>query len=257
MQTVSRAFDLLACFTPKQPSWSVSELSRELGLHKSITSRLASTLVARGVLEKDPLTRRMRIGIGAYKLGLLYSGHEPLLQMAAVYLGELVKRTQQSSHLSVADNGKMLVVASVESPQALRVILRAGERRDLHASATGKILLAYCGPELMEGVLAGRLAPVTPNTITDKAELKAEIEKVRRLGLAWNREETTRGAAAVAAPVFDASGNARAAICTVFPYSVVDRKDHRQIAQDVVETAAAYSAALGWSGSVPTAGKVA
>lgn len=245
MQTVDRAFDILACFTPRQPSWSVSDLSRELSLHKSVVSRLVSTLCARGVLERDAASRRLSIGLGAFKLGLLYAGQEPLLQLAPNYLGPLVERTLQSSHVAVLEQRKMLVVASVESPQALRVILRAGERRYLHASATGKILMAYNPPALLDAVVADELPALTAKTITTPSKLIAEVGKARKEGIAWNYEESTRGAASVAAPIFGPGGMLLAAICTVFPYAVVDRKEHRKIASCVSEAATAFSAAMG------------
>jgi DNA-binding IclR family transcriptional regulator len=237
---------VLGCFSYDHPELSVGDLSRRLQVHKSIVSRLVSTLRKWRLLEQDPATKLVRIGIGAFQLGALFVNRQPLHRLVPSYLGVLVERTRHSSHVAVLDHHRLLVIASVESPQALRVILRAGERRYLHATAAGKVLLAFRPPELLEA-LAGDvgLPQLTPRTLTSTAELRRELARVRRQNIAWNFEESTRGAGAVAGPIFGAHGDIAAAVCTVYPLSVVTRKELAQIGRSVSETAAQITAAMG------------
>lgn len=239
---------LLHAFSHEESELSVGDLSRRLRFHKSIVSRLVANLREWRLIEQDPATRRVRIGIGAFQLGALYVNRQPLYRLALPHLGVLVERTRHSSHVAVLDGLQLLVVASVESPQALRVILRVGERRYLHATATGKLFLAFGAKGLLDTVLRDvGLAELTPRTITSEAELREELARVERRGTAWNVEESTRGAGAVAAPIFDAGGEIRAAVCTVFPLSIVDEDELAQIAKCVEETADAISTAMGGS----------
>jgi DNA-binding IclR family transcriptional regulator len=244
-KTVEKALQLLNAFSHERSELSVAELSGRLGMHKSIVSRLAATLRAWKMLEQDPETRRFRIGAGAFQIGMLFVDRQPLHKIAVPLLGALVQRTHQTAHVSVLDGLTTLVIASVESPRALRVIMRAADRRELHATAAGKLLLGSV-PGLLEALLArGELPSLTANTITSKSSLREVVATARRDRLAWNDGESTVGAGAVAAPVFAPSGEIIAAVSCVYPVSVVDLKERRAIAKHVRSTAEEISSSLG------------
>lgn len=237
---------ILHAFSTEEPELSVSDLSRRLGIHKSIVSRTVASLRSWRLLEQDPDSKRVRIGPGAFQLGTLFVNREPLYRVALPQLGSLVSRTRHSAHIAVLDKPHLLVVASVESPQSLRVILRVGERRHLHATAAGKVLLAYSGPGLLDDVVASvGLPALTPETITSRAALEQQLLTIRRDGIAWNFEESTRGAGAVAAPIFSAEARIAAALCTVFPLSVVDKSELNEIGENVREAAHRTSMLIG------------
>lgn len=246
LSTVDRAMRILHAFSPEDSELSVGDLSRRLGIHKSIVSRTVSSLRRWRLLEQDPETRRVRIGIGAFQLGALFLDRQPIHRVALPHLGVLVERIRHSAHIAVLDPPQLLVVASVESPQALRVILRVGERRYLHATAAGKVLLAFAAPSLLDDVArATGLPRLTEKTLTSPAALRRELAAVRAEGIAWNREESTRGAAAVAAPLFGAGGQIAAALSAVFPLSVVDDRELAAISESVRATARTISTLLG------------
>lgn len=225
---------------------SIGELSHRLRLHKSVVSRLVSSLHGWRMLEKDPVTKRVGIGVGAFQIGTQFLNRHPLHRLALPHLGALVERTRHSSHVGVLDEPRLIVIASVDSPQALRVILKSGEARYLHATASGKLLLAYGRQGLLESVVrAVGLPALTAKTITSESRLRRELAVIRQLGIATNVEEYTRGAGAVAAPIFGAAGAIIAALCTVFPTSVVDRRELKHITECVRQSAATISAVLG------------
>jgi DNA-binding IclR family transcriptional regulator len=244
--TLDRAVRILQTFSAVETEFSISELSRRVGIHKSVVSRIVARLRTWRLLEQDPSTKRVRIGIGAFQLGALFVNGQPIHRVALPQLAVLVERIRHSAHITVLDPPGALVVASVESPQALRVILRVGQRLHLHATAAGKVLLAFSPPALREGILAGLALPaLTDRTLTSVAALRAELATVAAGGVAWNGEETTRGAGAVAAPVFGADAQLAAALCAVYPLSVVDAKELTRISDSVRATAGAISALLG------------
>jgi DNA-binding IclR family transcriptional regulator len=245
-QTVAKAMRLLHAFSPDEPELGVGEISRRLGMHKSVVSRLAATLCEWRMLEQDPSTRRLRLGLAVFQLGMRFANHDPLRRIAGPYLNGLVRLTRQSAHVSIRDGHCILVVATVESPEALRVIMRLGDRRMLYATAAGKVLLAHLPDSVLDELVAETgLAALTPATLATREALQAAVLRARREGLAWNNGESSRGAGAVAAPILGADGAVAAALSVVFPLAVVSKPERLAIAAEVKRTAAQIAAALG------------
>jgi IclR family KDG regulon transcriptional repressor len=237
-KTVDKAMRVLHVFSVDEPELSIGELSARLAMHKSVVSRLVSELQEWRMLEKDPATRRVRIGAGAFRLGALFAHRDNLVRIATPLLGELVNHTGHSAHLSIVDGIRMLVIATVESPSALRVIMRVGDHRDLYTTAAGKLFLALNDEHLLDAVIRETgLQARTPQTVTSRRELQTLLTRVRREGVAWNRGESSSGAGAVAAPVFNASGNMVAAVSTVYPLQVVDAAAREQLGEKTVAAA--------------------
>jgi DNA-binding IclR family transcriptional regulator len=245
-KTVDKAMEILHAFSDEQAELSIAELSRRLGMHKSVVSRLVATLREWRMVEQNPTSGRLRLGVGTFELGMRFANQEPLRRVALPLLAELVKKTKQSAHVSILDGWNTLVIATVESPEALRVIMRLGDRRMLHATAAGKVLLAY-HPESMIDDLAREtgLPALTPTTLTDIEALRKAVARVRRQGIAWNDGESTRGAGAVAAPIFGAGGQIAAALSCVYPLAVATKAQRVTIAREVKRIAAEISVAMG------------
>lgn len=238
LKTVERAMRVLQAFSHDRPELSVGELSRELGIHKSIVSRLVSALKRPRLLDQDPLTRRVCIGVGAFRLGSIFANRQNIVQRVTPFLGMLVTRTGQSAHAAVLDGTMALVVASVESPSTLRVISRVGDHRYLHATATGKVFLAYSDLSLLEAAAQNPgLIALTRTTVTDMRKLYGELEQVRRSGVAWNRGESHAGTGGVAAPVLGDGGQIVAVISSMFPLNFIKERQRRTIAAETVAVA--------------------
>jgi DNA-binding IclR family transcriptional regulator len=245
-KTIDKALRVLTAFSPAQPALSVGELAERLGLHKSIVSRIASSLCAWRILEKDSRTHKLRVGERAYQIGSLYAPRDSLSRIAKPFMEELVAKTGQSSHVSVIEDREILVVSTVESPTALRVIMRLGERRPVHSTAAGKLYLAL-QPDLLDVVLSRRPTAFTANTITSPAALRKEMARVRQEGIAWNIGENSVGAGAVAAPIFGSEGQLAAALSTVFPLAVVGDAELKKLGRATIAAARSISKELGYS----------
>lgn len=239
---------ILHAFSNAEPELSIGELSVRLGMHKSIVSRLVTSLAEWRMVERDPATKRVRLGLGALQLGMQVANQNPLHRLALPLLGALVEKTRHTAHVSTLDRQTMLVVASVLSPDALRVTLQLGDRRPLHAAAAGKIFLAHLPEAERDAVFSGSgLQPLTDDTITKPKDLIAHLATIRRFGIAWNNGESAVGVGAVAAPVFSAEGALVAAVSSVFPLNLVRGGDRTYVAEQVRQTARELSAALGWT----------
>src|SRR5690606_30019834 len=103
---------------------------------------------------------RLRVGEGAYRIGSLYSQNDDIARVAKPHMNALVVETGHSAHVTVLDGDRVLVVATVESPSALRVIMRLGEHRHLHSTAAGKLFLAH-SEDLLARILARGLERFT------------------------------------------------------------------------------------------------
>jgi IclR family pca regulon transcriptional regulator len=230
-KTIDKAMQIMTAFTQSRPELAVTELAERLAMHKSVVSRITATLRTWGMLEVNPVTGRLRVGPMAFRIGTLFSHHpNSLADVAGPLLADLVSHTGHSVHLSVRKGEFILVVATVESPSALRVIMRVGDERHLHATAAGKLFLALCAPELLRKTYrASGFVPLTPHTITTMADMERGFARIRRERVAHNRGENTLGAGAVAAPVYSRTGEVVAAVSTVFPLNVVDAEQRSLI----------------------------
>lgn len=243
-KTIDKAMQVLTAFSPDRPELAVSELAERLQMHKSVVSRIATSLRNWGMLEQNPVTGRLRVGPAAFRIGSLFSHHRNrLADMAGPLLADLVHHTGHSVHLSVLDGLRVLVIATVESPSSLRVIMRVGDERHLHTTAAGKLFLALSGSELMEAAFRATGFPaLTAQTITTREEMERGFARIRRERIASNRGENTLGAGAIAAPVVTRAGEIIAAVSTVFPLNVVDGTHRAAIERHTRACAEALSA---------------
>jgi DNA-binding IclR family transcriptional regulator len=242
LKTVERAMRVLQVFSHDRPELSVGELSRELGIHKSIVSRLVSALKRSRLLEQDPETRRVCIGVGAFRLGSIFANRQSIVQRVTPFLGMLVARTGHSAQAAVLDGTLALIVASVEGTSTLRVIARVGDHRHLHATATGKIFLAYSDASLLEAAAQDPgLVALTGTSVTELRKLRSELDQVRRSGLAWNRGESHAGTGGVAAPVLGDGRQVVAAISSMFPLGFIKERERRTLAAETASVAGMIS----------------
>lgn len=236
LKTIDKAVRLLQAFSHERSELSIGELSRELKLHKSVVSRIVSALRRGRLLEQDAATRRVRVGVGAFRLGSIFANRQHIVRTVTPFLGILVARTSQSAHAMVLDGTRGFVVATVESPSALRVIMRVGEHRHLHATAGGKLFLAFSDESLLAATVRDPgFVALTSATITDLKKLRAELQTIRRTQISWNGGESHVGAGGVATPVLDDGGHIIAAISSVFPLTVVNDKQRRDIAKETLQ----------------------
>ncbi len=248
-RSVQRALCLLQAFSPRDPEWGVSELSRHLKLPKTVVFRLLETMRDACFVEQNPLNNRYRLGRAVYEIAANYASHNELIRIGDVFLHELVAKSHYTAQLGILDENQTVTLLVVESPLVVRISFRPGDRRLAYTSATGKVLLAEKSEESLRSLFPSRkLHCVTQNTITDFDALLKHLEQVRRQGYAMNRGESTEGIMAVAAPVRDSHGNPIAGISLGWPSQLVPQKEVPDLAQLVITTAGEMSKRLGDSG---------
>ena len=249
MQSVERALELFGAVVRADGTVGISELSSMSGLAVGTVHRLLGTLAARGYVRQDPESRRYAVGYAAFDLASRIRRQSGLLPQAEPYLRELVDLTGESANMAILDGDAAMYVAHVPSPRTVRMFTEAGNRSPLHASGTGKVLLANLPDDRRESLLVGlSLGRHTPRTIVDADALRVELVGVRRAGFALDNGEFEEGVSCIAVPVRDGSGGVVAAVSVSGPASRLTRARAESLAPRIREVAAALSGALGSRG---------
>jgi IclR family transcriptional regulator, pca regulon regulatory protein len=223
-QSLERGLAILTAFSPDRPALGISDLARELTLTRSTTHRYVSTLASLGYLQQDEFTRKYRLGPRVLDLGFSTLGSLGLRDIAAPHLRRLTETTGHTSNLAIRDDTDVILVDRVRGRPGryhhLEFTLHVGSRIPAYCSATGKALLAFLPRPDLDALLR-RIDFVQhgPRTLTSKGALLAELEQVRRTGLATNDEELESALRSIAAPVRSRSGEVVAAVNVAIPWS--------------------------------------
>ena len=242
-QAVDRALGVLGTFLEDE-ELTLSEIARRRGLTVSTAHRLLQALVRAGYVDQDDLTERYRLGRTSAVLGQAAS-RRFRLDVAQPLLDGLAARTGETANLGVRDGAEVVIVLAAESDQPLRFERPPGSRTPAHASAIGKVLLAF-GPDDPDAAVAalGELVRYTPRTIVAPDALCSELAQIRKRGIALNREERFSGVSAVAVPVCDRIGVARTAVGVQVPTARLDRDRISELSAEVRAVAAELAALL-------------
>jgi DNA-binding IclR family transcriptional regulator len=248
LSTVRNAARLLKEFRSREASIGVSELARRLGLGKSGVHRLLTTLVAEGLLERDPHTGGYRLGIVMFELGEAVKVHLDLHAAAGPVLAHLRAQIGESAQVGVLDGAEVVYVDRLESAHSLRLFTETGRRVPAHCTSSGKVLLAHRPEHEREAFLAhGPFPRLTPHTIVEPAALRDELTAVRMRGWAEAVDEREIGVASLAAPIRDRRGEVVAAISIGAPVARFGAVIRRRHAAALVEAGEAVSRRLGWN----------
>ncbi len=247
LQAVDRAFAVLGLFSPARSEWTLSEVADGISLPLTTAHRLLGVLKHHGFLDRDPDSKRYRLGPTALEFGARARVSVDLRELARPALRRLAERTGETTLLTVADPGRResLCLERIESASPLRLSVEPGRRMPLHAGAMQKGLLAFMPRAIIEAVVAGPLPPLCRSTITDGARLRAELTRIRAEGYAVSYEETNLGAWGLAVPILDRGGTSVAAVGSAGPIARYDRSRLEQEVAACREAAACLAADLG------------
>jgi IclR family transcriptional regulator, KDG regulon repressor len=214
VRSVGLALDVLEAIAFSGEELGVTQLAERLKITKGSVHRHLLTLVERGYLVQNPVTARYAIGAKGRLLARL-APDDDLVDIAAGPMRELRDRFGQSVVLSEVTPRGALVLNTVQGTAAIEIGVRPGSELAFHASAQGKVLLAFSPRPQQERVLARPLERFTTHTIIDPHRLEEEIMRAVRLGYAASPEEAMLGINAVAAPIFDAKDACIGAVALV------------------------------------------
>jgi IclR family acetate operon transcriptional repressor len=218
--TLARGLDILGLFATAGGELSQTEIAEGLGLPLPTVHRLTAVLAERGWLERDPGTRRFRLGLEvAHLMPALLAGLR-LPEIARPHLARLAADSGETVNLAVLDGGAVVYLLSESGDHLLTSQAPVGLRLPAHCTALGKALLAQLPPELARETAGpepyeGR----TAHTHTTWAALERSLEPVRRDGIAISEEEYEIGLVSIAIAIRGLAGPGSAAINVSLPAS--------------------------------------
>lgn len=241
-----KTMEVLELFAAERRELGVVEVAGALGRPKSTVSRWLAAMERADLLERDAESGRYRVSLRLAALGEVARQTTSLQRSARPYLAALAKETGETANLTLLVGMEAVNVEAADSPRPVMHVGWIGRRLPLHATASGKVLLAHAGDAVVSSVFAGRLKRLTPKTITSSRALRAELARVRARGYATVWAELEPDLAAVAAPVRDHRGDVVAALAIAGPVSRCERQQLGALAEHVVEAADGLSRKMGW-----------
>lgn len=225
---------------------SVSELSRQLDVSKSTMSALLATLEQHNLVERDPVTRRFRLGHAVLELAAAVSADSDVREAAQPHLARLRRRSGETAILHLVTGDGRIVIAERDEPaEQLKVVAPIGTGLPDFAGSVAKVLLAALEPGEAEAMLGRHELPAfTPRSVVDRAAYLKELARTRRRGYARENEEYLVGVSAVSAPVINHEGRTIGTISVACVKTRVGERLH-ELAEPVMDAAAQVSLRLG------------
>jgi DNA-binding IclR family transcriptional regulator len=231
-----------------QPGMSAAELSRELEISKSTLSALLTTLERHRLVERDPLTRRVRLGLALVELAASVSTDVDIREAARPHLVRLRRDSGETAILHLLSGEDVRIAERAEPDTQLKVVAPLRTRLPRFAGSVAKVMLAALEPAEAEAIVRAQELPAfTPRSIVDPDAYLEQVAQARRRGYARENEEYLIGVSAVSAPVINHAGET---IGTISVACVKTRARERlhELAIPVMNAAAQTSRRLGAPG---------
>ena len=247
VQSVDRALEVLEILAGRGEA-GVTEIAAELGVHKSTAFRLVAVLEGRGFVEQLADRGKYRLGFGIVRLAGATVAQFDLAQEGRRACEELAADVGETVNVAILDGDRAVNVSQVRGGATISTHNWVGRGTPLHATSSGKVLLAYAPVPVRKEVLSGRLERYTAATVTDPDVLERQLTEVQDQGWGTTVEELEIGLNAVAAPVRDADGQVTAAVSVSGPSFRLSPESLPGLAPRVVAAADVLSRRLGWFG---------
>ncbi|ORV32133.1 hypothetical protein AWB99_10780 [Mycolicibacterium confluentis] len=215
-----RAFGILEMFIDDGGQGLTSaQIVEHTGLPRTTVHELLATMVATKYLRRDNANGIYQLGINAFRLGFAFADQFDLLKVGQRVTERVAARCNETVNFGVLDDDSIVYLCKVDSTFAVHTISKVGGRLPASCTAIGKVLLAALDDtELAKMLTRESLVSLTPNSITDPAEIMAQIRMIRQRGVAFEFGESNPDVTCVAAPVRDHRGKLIAALSVSVPY---------------------------------------
>lgn len=192
IQVISRAAAILRALAEKPRGLSLGEIAKAVQLPRSTVQRIVDALDGEGLVVSGALTGGVRLGPAL--LPLAAGARFEIAEIIRPRLEELARATGETVDLALFDQDKAVFIDQVQGNHRLRAVSAVGVSFPLHCSSNGKAMLAELPAEKLKRLKKNlKLTASTPNTITDWERLDAELEQIRKDGIAYDREEHSLG----------------------------------------------------------------
>jgi IclR family acetate operon transcriptional repressor len=244
VQSVDRAISVLELLA-RDGEAGISEIAVELGVHKSTVSRLVGVLQARGLVEQQGERGKLSIGFGIVRLAGAATGQFDLAKLGTPVCEALAEKLGETVNIAVLDGSVAINISQAKGSAAVAAHNWIGKWTPLHATSSGKVLLASVEEREREEILAREQTAYTKHTTTDPDKIREMLRLVAEDDYATSFEELEIGLHAVAVPVRGMQDDVVAAISASGPAYRLSRAQMPGIAEELRGGAAELSAQLG------------
>lgn len=204
LMTVRNALKVIDLFTYKHPTLGVTEMSKMLGLSKSMVSRMVATLVKESILVKDEQTSKYRLGSVMLELGLIVLDSHRLIKDAYIPLRDLTIQTNESSYLLIPDQYRTVRITSYGHYRPVKNYFKYADP-SLTGSICGRTILAFCEDSFVTEAIEYALSRGVFEE-KNKGEIEEVINEIQQKGYAYHEEPGGRQLYTMACPLFDSNG---------------------------------------------------
>jgi DNA-binding IclR family transcriptional regulator len=245
VQSVDRALTILQMLA-ESGELGVTEIAGRLGVHKSTAFRLLGSLEQHRLVEQLGERGKYRLGFGIVRLAGATTARLDLAREGGPVCRQLAGEINETVNIAVMDAGAAVNITQEQGSAAVTAQNWIGQRTPLHATSSGKVLLAWADADALAAVLEAGLERRTPATITDPAALRAELDRIRQRGWACTAEELETGLNTVAAPIRGADGSVVAALSASGPSYRLGTESFPELAKKLQAGADEISSQLGY-----------
>ena len=217
MQSLDRALSVLTAVAGNDRS-SLTDLAQALDIPTATTHRILTTLQKHGYVGFDEERQEWMIGIGAYRAGATYLKRNSVIEVGQPVLRRLMRETGETANLAVPDGAHVVFVGQVETENPIRAFFPPGSRAKMHASGTGKAILAAWPEDRLQRFFRDEDLPRhTDHTLSDRAALEADLGQTRVRGWSYDHAERYDGMSCIGAAIYDQSGQPCAGVSVSGP----------------------------------------
>lgn len=247
-KTVVKSMDLLNLFV-KHSKLNLNEMVQLSGIPKTSVHRMVGSLEDMGFLQKDE-EGKYSLGLLFLQFGQLVADRLDIRQIALPVMKALRDDVEEAVNLIVKEGKEAIYIEKLDTLHPVRLYTKIGRRSPLYAGACSRILLAFSEEDEREQYLNEiELKPIGTGTITDREKLRRVLEECKKNGFSISHSELENHTSAVAAPIFDYSGQLVAGLSIAGPDVRFQNDRLPELIEKVKNAANQISQKLGWMDS--------
>ncbi|MFW6137942.1 MAG: IclR family transcriptional regulator [Spirochaetota bacterium] len=244
-KTALKALRTLEVVAASQQELAVRDVAERLMCDKTTAYRMLVTLERAGFINRDGTTKRYSLSYKVVSLSRNLLAENEVTKLIVQTLREISAVTQETLHYSVLAGKEAVLVHKVKGSQLVDVDFQIGDRAPLHATAIGKVLLAYQDVRFIEKVISSGLPKMASQTIIESDQLRRELLKIRSQGYAIDDHELSDSMRCIAVPVFKRGGRVEGGISISGPDSRLTPEQLNKLREIMLESSRKLSRHLG------------
>lgn len=242
LKLLHKIFDVLECFTPEKPEYSLTELQKKLNLHKATLYRILLNLETRGYLQKSRYSGKYRVGSKFAALANVCLSGLDLREVSQSFTRNLADQTGETIIINIMEGYHGVCIERINSTQPVKITAEIGHRVPLLRGASGKVLAAYCDDRQLAAIYEKEKRELGK----PMEEIRRQLSSIRQKGYAMTFEELDRDTAGISFPIWNSSEAVIAGLSVIGPLFRFNESTVPDLLRFTGECAASISKELGY-----------